>query len=118
VSWATIAGLAACLGAALFVLGGLIWVALRAVALVKRAKALEVHPSVRALNSLGNEAASLGVAASKLGAMQNRFDDIADHVAEIAAAAAMMNLSIDRVAFATRLLLQTFVPTLAGIVSD
>ena len=91
---------------------------MRMLRLLRRSQALAKHPTL--------------VAARDFSAIQDRFDAIrasAETIkarremigADIAAlmeASAALRLQVDRVGFATVLLLQTFVPTLRGSMSD
>ena len=107
------------LGASLLVVSATAAMAARPVfALQRRARAFEQHPTLVALR----ESAALG---DKLRGLQGslveiraRSARIAEATADLIATSGMLRLQVDRISFATRLLLGTFVPTLRGSMSD
>jgi hypothetical protein len=92
---------------------------LRTALRTKRASdAIQAHPTIVALKgaqAIGDQLRGLGdqVARIRVQGMH-----IAQSMAQISAAAALLDLEVDRVSFATRLLLKTFIPTLRGSMAD
>lgn len=117
-SVAALTGLSVCLAALVFVFIAAIWLGLRATRLAKRVHALESHPTLVVLRSAGNARDRLHGVGQEIAASRERLRRIGTSLAQIAASAALLDLSIDRVAFATRLFLQTFLPTLRGSMRD
>lgn len=91
---------------------------LRARALQRRLQTLKEHPTLRALRKAQTLADRLHDLPATLAAIRARSTRIAEAVAELLAASAVLDLEVDRVSFATKLLLQTFVPTLRGSMAD
>ncbi len=114
----SIAGLLVCAAAFLGTLTAIFLLGLRASALAKRARALSSHPTLIAFQSAQTVGEQLRGVAQKLNDSQGRIGRIGASIADIAASAALLGLSVDRVAFATLLFLRTFVPTLQGSMSD
>jgi hypothetical protein len=113
-SIAAIAGLSACTAAAIAIAVFAIATALRATALARRARRLNAHPVLPTLQRLANESARFQTIFAGKSFLVERFRQIGADVAAIAAAGALMDLNVNRIAFATELLLRTFVPTLRG----
>ena len=94
-------------------------VLLRTALRAKRAsEAISVHPTIVALSSaqaIGEQLSGLGdqVAQIRIRAMH-----IGESAARISAVSALLDLEVDRVSFATRLLLKTCIPTLRGSMAD
>ena len=117
-SAAAIVGLSICAAATLGTLAAILMFGLRASALAKRASALGSHPTLVALQRAQKVSEQLQNVTQKLSDSRERFGRIGASLADIAASAALLELNVDRVAFATNLFLQTFVPTLVGSMAD
>lgn len=117
-SAAAIVGLSICAAALLGTLTAILVLALRASALAKRARALGAHPTLIALRRAKTVGEQLQDVTQKLSDSQERLGRIGASVADIAASAALLGLNVDRVAFATRLFLRTFLPMLSGSMAN
>lgn len=115
---ASIAGLSVCAAAFLGTLTAIVVLGPRASALGRRARALGSHPTLIALRKAQSVGEQFQGVAQKLSDSQERVGRIGLRLADIAASAALLGLSVDRVAFATLLFLRTFVPTLQGSMAD
>ncbi|MDQ6766679.1 MAG: hypothetical protein M3Z41_02625 [Candidatus Eremiobacteraeota bacterium] len=91
---------------------------LRARALQRRVQTLKEHPTLGALRKAQTLADRLHDLPATVAAIRARSTHIAEAVAELLATSAVLDLEVDRVSFATKLLLQTFVPTLRGSMAD
>ncbi len=94
-------------------------VLLRTALRTKRASdAIQAHPTVIALQSaqaIGDRLSGLGDQVAKI---RIQAAHIMESAAQISAVAALLDLEVDRVSFATRLLLKTCIPTLRGSMAD
>lgn len=90
----------------------------RVAALRRRVNALQTHPTLLALKAAQAIQASLAGVPDEIAAIRARSLRIAGSMAELLSASALLQLSVDRVSFATTLLLKTFVPTLRGSMAD
>jgi hypothetical protein len=97
---------------------GALAVGLRAAAVAKRARKLETHPTLVAARRMPEIIARLNAAKEGFAAASERGRGISENVAKILSSLAVLGLNVDRVAFATKLFLTTFVPTLAGSMGD
>lgn len=97
-----------------FIAAGTIVLALKSAAIGRRTLLIESHPTILALRHAGVISASLAHVPGRIQQSVQRFAKIANSLASIGSSAAVVSLNIERVAFATRMLLQTFVPTLRG----
>jgi len=88
---------------------GAIVTGLRISALNKRARRLESHPTLAAARRFSSVAASLDGVGERFAIAGDRLARIGESSAQIASAGALLGLNVDRVAFATRLFLSTFV---------
>ncbi|MBV8263430.1 MAG: hypothetical protein JOY87_06385 [Candidatus Eremiobacteraeota bacterium] len=113
-----IAGLVMIASAILIVLVTGLIAAVRTLRLMRRAQALAKHPTLVAAQGFSAVQARLEVVRSKAEAIKARRATIAADIAELMESSAALRLQVDRVGFATVLLLQTFVPTLRGSMSD
>jgi hypothetical protein len=102
-----IVGLSLLVAAMIFVLLATLMLGLRAARIGKRASAIRQHPTLLALRQFDEQATKLNSALSQLPALGGRFAAIAHSVVQLSVAAGLLDLNIDRVAFATRLLLRT-----------
>lgn len=79
---------------------------------------IQTHPTLVALRqaqAIGDRVSGLKTSVDEIRARTLR---IAQSAARIVSASAQLQLEVDRVSFATRLMLQTFVPTLRGSMAD
>jgi hypothetical protein len=102
-----IIGLSLLVAALIFVLLATLVLGLRAARIGKRVSAIGQHPTLLALRQFDEQAAKLNRALSQLPGLGRRFASIASSLVQLWAAAGLLDLNIDRVAFATRLLLRT-----------
>ena len=93
-------------------------VAIRAQRAQRRARKLGQHPTLIALRSLETSMEQLRGLQPRIEEIRARSARIAQDAVELAATSGALGLQVDRVAFATRLLLSTFVPTLRGSMAD
>jgi hypothetical protein len=105
-------------GAAIVLLATVLPAALRVRRLLRRIAALERHPTMVAMRDVRDVQAKLDPVRSCLDAIRGRSDQIGADIAAIMESSASLRLQVGRVSFATVLLLQTFVPTLRGSMSD
>mgnify|MGYP001286682756 FL=1 len=90
----------------------------RALVLRRRSKELQGHPTVialRAAHALGEPLQGLP---QRLQEISERVERIVVAATELIGTSAVLRLQVDRVGFATQLLLETFVPTLRGSMAD
>jgi hypothetical protein len=106
-STAAIIGLSLLVASIIFVLLATLVLALRAARLRKRARAIVQHPTVLALREFDEQAANLNNAVSQLQGLGGRFATIASSMVQLSAAVGSLDFNIDRIAFATRLVLRT-----------
>ncbi len=92
--------------------------ALRIKRLQQHATTLQHHPTVTALRALAGVQNRLRDLSRTLDEIKSRCRRIGEETAEVAAASALLRLQVERVSFATRLLLDTLVPTLRGSLAD
>lgn len=97
---------------------GAIVTGLRISALNKRARRLESHPTLAAGRRFSSVAARFSGVGERFAIAGDRLARIGESSAQIASAAAVLGLNVDRVAFATRLLLSTFMPAMAGVMAE
>jgi hypothetical protein len=90
----------------------------RMLALRKRSKALQTHRTLVALRSVQGLGTTMQGMPARLDGISARSERIAESVGALLASSAMLRLQVDRVSFATRLFLETFVPTLRGSMAD
>jgi hypothetical protein len=90
----------------------------RALVLRRRSKGLQRHPTVIALRAARTLAEPLQGLPQRLSEISERVERIVDATTELIGTSAVLRLQVDRVGFATRLLLETFVPTLRGSMAD
>lgn len=90
----------------------------RTLAVRRRAKELQVHPTVIALRAAPAVAERLQGLPERLEEISARVERIGIATTELSGTSAVLRLQVDRVGFATRLLLETFVPTLRGSMAD
>lgn len=96
------------------VVAALILLVIRAVTLRARAGKLQRHPVLQALQaaqSLPNRLADLP---ERIAAIQSRTVSIAEHVALLLAASALLRSDVKKIGRATETFLDTFVPGLRG----
>jgi hypothetical protein len=108
VSVETLAGLCAIAASLVFILAAMLALGLRAARIAQRARRLREHPVALALPRFEAAAQELGAAAARLATMRQRFEDLARSARRLSAAAGSLDLSVDRLAFATRLVLHMF----------
>jgi len=116
----TVAIVAAILGAAavaLVVVSAVI-ATLRARRFITRTRLLREHPLLKELRSTSEITDKLQRASRSMTTIRDRGAAIATAAASIAASSAVLRLEVGRVSFATRLLLETLVPSLRGIMAD
>jgi type III secretory pathway component EscR len=87
-------------------------------AISRHAKALQQHPTVVALRSLEATKQRFTDLPAKVQEIRARCADISQIIGELMATSTLLQLQVDRVGFATELLLKTLVPTLRGSMSD
>jgi len=90
----------------------------RALSLRRRAKELQGHPTVIAFRAAHTLAEPLRGLPQRLQEISKRVERIAAAATELIGTSAVLRLQVDRIGFATRLLLETFVPTLRGSMAD
>ena len=90
----------------------------RALATQRRMRALQDHPTLLALLQAQNAQSVVTDVQAKVEMIRSRSVRIGEAIGELLATSALLRLQVDRVSFATKLLLQTFVPTLRGSMSD
>jgi hypothetical protein len=90
----------------------------RALVLRRRSKELQGHPTVIALRAANTLAEPLQGLPKRLQEISERVERIVEAATELIGTSAVLRLQVDRVGFATRLLLETFVPTLRGSMAD
>jgi hypothetical protein len=90
----------------------------RLLVLRKRSKALQTHRTLIALRSAQRLSTTMQGMPARLDAISERSERIGEAVGALLASSAMLRLQVDRVSFATRLFLETFVPTLRGSMVD
>jgi hypothetical protein len=108
VSVEILAGLCAMAASLVFILAALLLLGLRGARIAQRAGRLREHPVALALPRFEAAAQELGAAAARLATMPQRFDDIARSARRLSAAVGSLDLNLDRLAFATRLVLHVF----------
>ncbi len=107
------------LAVAIFVVGVSAFGALRRVLVLRRrAKELQGHPALIALRAAPTVAERLKGLPERLAEITARAERIGIATTELIGTSAVLRLQVDRVGFATRLLLETFVPTLRGSMAD
>jgi hypothetical protein len=85
---------------------------------IARTRALREHPVLTQLRSMSEITDKLQRVGQSMTAIKDRTAAIAEATASIAASSAVLRLEVGRVSFATRLLLETLVPTLRGVMAD
>ncbi len=111
--------LLAMIAVALIVAGvGAIQLLRSVLAISRHSKALQQHPTLVALRSLEATKQRFTDLPAKIQEIRARCADIGQIMAELAATSTLLQLQVDRISFATELLLKTFVPTLRGSMSD
>ncbi len=91
---------------------------LRLLAVQRAVKALQQHPTVVALRQAEAAAQLMREMQAKIATIHQRGARIAEASASLAATSALYRLDVDRMSFATKLLLATIVPTLRGSMAD
>ncbi len=91
---------------------------LRGIALARRSRKLSEHPTLVAIREAQAVAEKFRGLQVPLQEIKERSVRIAQVSAELIATSALLRLQVDRISFATRLLLQTLVPTLRGSLAD
>jgi hypothetical protein len=86
--------------------------------LAKRAQTLASHPTVAALGRLPRIAERFKAVGPGVERARSNVAAAAESLAFFASSAARIGLNVDRGAFATKLFLSTFLPTLAGSMAD
>jgi len=117
-SVAAYVGLGACTLSLVLVAAFAIALFVRAKQVVKRAQTLQSHPTVAALRQAPLIGERLQAVGSGVEQARANIAATAESIAFIVSSAARIGLSVDRVAFATKLFLSTFLPTLAGSMAD
>ena len=90
----------------------------RALLLRRRSKNLQRHPTLVALRAASTVGDRLDGLQPRLEEIRARSERIAAAITELIGTSAVLRLQVDRISFATRLLLETFVPTLRGSMAD
>ena len=90
----------------------------RVLLLHRRSKRLQRHPTLIALRAARTVGGKLDGLQPRLEEIGARWERIAASTAELMGTSALLRLQVDRIGFATRLLLDTFVPTLRGSMAD
>jgi len=107
------------LAAAIVVIGvSALSVLRRALALRRRSKELQGHPTLIALRAAHSVADRLHELPQRIEEIGARVERITVAATELIGTSALLRLQVDRVGFATQLLLETFVPTLRGSMAD
>jgi hypothetical protein len=107
------------LGAAVVIIAVSSFVVLRATLRSKRlSEAVAAHPTLLALRRAQAIGAQMSALRPQAALIRTRCQRIAESYAQIAAVSALLGLEVDRVSFATRLLLGIIVPTLRGSMAD
>lgn len=95
-----------------------VYVAIRIRRLAGRIQSLQEHPTIVSARGFQAVAARADALRSKVEPFKERWDLISSDIAALMEASAAFRLHVGRASFATGLLLQTFVPTLRGSMSD
>jgi len=85
---------------------------------VRRVRTLTQHPTLVALREVQALAERMREIQAPLDDIRERSARIAEASAQLLASSGMLRLQVDRISFATRLMLQTFVPRLRGSMAD
>jgi hypothetical protein len=92
---------------------------LRATLRTKRlSDAVAAHPTLATLRRAQAISAQLSGLQAQVAQIRARSSRIAESAAQLTAVSAIFGLEVDRISFATRLLLGTFIPTLRGSMAD
>jgi hypothetical protein len=111
-------GVAVCAGTGLFIGISALLVIGKARSLERRVRALQTHPALLALRQAQSISEQVQRLQAPMSEIRARLRRIAERLAEMGEAAALMDLDVGRMTFATRMLLETFVPTLRGSMAD
>jgi len=84
----------------------------------RRLQAAQNHPTLRAIRAAQGLDTRINAVRSRAEAVAARSARVREATEQIVDTYSLYGLQVERISFATRLLLQTFVPTLRGSMSD